>query len=1065
MKKEVINLKKSLALVALVFFTFGKAQMTIEGTVTSAEGYPELEAMVKVDGAKPVFTDENGRFQLKVLPSQVSNGRVTLVAESINGASQAKTIRYKAGSVLKNDFKLEAITLDEVVAIGYGTARKKDLSGAIVSLKPKQDEAATANSLEDLLKGQASGISISSPGSTPGAASSIIIRGANSLTGDSQPLYVIDNVPQPSAGQAMSSASGDFQLAQDPLAGINFNDIEDIQILKDASATAIYGSRGANGVILITTKRGKKGDAKITFSTNTTITQAMNLPSRMNLEQYANFDELRTGEDKYDIANGKVIYKYKGKDENNIDVDKEKEITYRDWLSEALRTAYSSTYNLNINGGAEKILYNVSLGYKDVNGIVKNTGFKHGDVRLNLTANLTDKLKINLIASGYMRRNNMMTGGNTVGRTSGSMISTAMNSAPYITPSDDSRINDDSRVTVFNWITDYDDITNDKRFSFSGDVNYRITPTLSYTLRTGGALNNVERLNWYGLGLFKGEQENGVLTKSLLSNSNYNIENLLNYNRNFKHLNVSAVAGVTYDAYMWDNTGLYANNFAYHNLRTNGLSIASSIRATPPLQKDYQLLSYLGRLNLSFFDGKYILTGTFRGDATSKFSKENRWAYFPSFALAWNIKQENFLKDTRFLNQLKLRGGYGVTGSQNIDPYVTLSKYTNGLGYATPSGDILKGLLVSLSNNALKWETTKSYNLGLDFGFLSNRISGTVELYDKNTSDLLVSVTVPGSTSYSTITSNNGEISNKGVETALNFDLFRKQDFNWSIGGNITFNRPLIKKLGVSPGNFATLGNNVRAMLGTTIGDQFGAPNIFIEGYAPGLFFGYKTDGIVQEAEVADYASKLNTPFTKNLNGAAGNLKYVDENGDGKIDSRDRTIIGDPNPDFVYGFNTSLRYKRFRFSAQFTGVKGGDIMNADMRYRYMAGFNSGGQPVAEAVFNAWTPDNSTSNYPAIAKGVNFVNGIIVDRYIQDGSYLRCSDITLGFTLPQKLSEQLKMSNFDFYFSVKNAFTLTNGYKGFDVTSRSFNIDPLRRGIELYSYPMQRSYVIGANISF
>ncbi|MDO5607542.1 MAG: TonB-dependent receptor [Capnocytophaga sp.] len=1031
-----------------------QAQTTVSGTVTDDQGVPLPGVSVLIKSTtQGVATDFDGKYSI-----EAQNGNI-LVFSSIGFTSQEIKVDSKS-TIINVLLKEDTQQLDEVVIIGYGTARRRDLTGSVTSIRPTEELAATSNSIDNLLQGRVAGVNIATAGSTPGAAASIVIRGANSLTGDSQPLYVIDNVPQSSTGQTMRSGSGDFQLAQDPLANLNPNDIADIQILKDASATAIYGSRGANGVILITTKRGKEGKAKITYSTNVTMADAVDLIPLMDLTQYASyFNTILPGENAFEVRNdGRVFYTYVDSDTNTSFTE---QIHNRNWLKEALRTAFSTTHNINVNGGSQKMRYNISAGYKDVEGIVHNTGLKHGDFRINLGVDLTERLSANIIANGFLRENNMMPGGNTVGRTSGAIIPTAINTPPYLLPDNDSRNQGDVRTTVLSWVTDFDDITNEHQFSLSGDVTYRFHPDVSYTFRAGGNLNNVERTNWYGISLFKGGENNGFLSQSILKRNNYNVENLLNYNKTFGSLNIGATVGATYDAYKWLNTNISGVNFPYYVFRTNGLHTAGSITADNPLQRDYQLLSYLGRLNLSFFNGRYVLTGTFRTDGTSKFSESNRWAYFPSFAAAWNVKEEPFLATADFLSQFKLRAGYGVTGSQNINPYVTIFGYGSQVGYATPDGTILKGLTVSVNNPDLKWETTSSVNGGLDFGLFDNRVSGTVELYNKTTKDLLINISLPGSTSFSSLAVNNGEISNKGFEAMLNTDLIRSKDLTWNIGGNIAFNTPKIVKLGVPEGTFATLGN-VRAFLGSTIGDHFGSVNIFAENHAPGLFYGYKTDGLIQEDEAVAYAATLESPFTA-ANGTPGNLKYVDTNGDGKVNTDDLAVIGDPNPDFLYGFQTSVRYKNARFSATFTGVKGGDILNTSNRYHNMAFQQNGGSNLNPKAFTeAWTTTNTDTRYPALRSSL--VNGIINDRYVEDGSYLRCTDITAGYTLNLETLKTAGIRSVDLYLSVKNAFTITD-YSGFDVTGRSFNLDPLRRGIDAYAFPTQRAFILGASISF
>lgn len=1025
------------------------AQKQISGIVTSATdglGIPGVNVVVK-GTANGTATDIDGNFTINAKPTDV------LVFSSIG----MKTLEVKASQTKNVVMSENTALLDEVVVIGYGTVRRRDLTGSVASIKPDEDQAKIATSLDDLLQGKAAGVNVVSGGTTPGAAGSVVIRGANSLTGDSQPLYVIDNVPQSATGQSMGNASGNYLPDADPLAGINPNDIESIQILKDASATAIYGSRGANGVILITTKRGKMGKARITAQANMTVAQAMDLLDIMNLTEYANYMSVKYPSDQHFSTNkNDILYTYKYNTESGTEESATEKIDYRNWLDESLELAFSQDYSINVNGGSEKIRYNLSSSFKDVNGILKTTGFKHGDLRLNLTADLTNKLKLRFNANGYIREGNMMSGGNTAGRASGALIPTALNSAPFLMPSNDIKLNDENRATVLSWLSDFDDITKDKKFAVAADLTYRFNDIWSYTLRAGGNYHTFDRDNWFGTELYRGDLYNGYLGQSSLKDSNYNVENLVNFNKDFDFVSINAVAGITYDAYKWLNTSLYATDFPLMVLRTNGLNTAGSVVINSPIQRDYQLMSYLGRINLSFLEGRYILTGTLRADGTSKFTKENRWAYFPSFAAAWNIGKEAFMKKADWISQLKLRLGYGETGSQNINPYTSVFLYSSGTGYADTSGNIIQGMTVNVNNPNLKWETTVSFNGGIDFGFLNDRISVTADWYNKTTKDLLLNITLPASTSFGSLTVNNGEISNTGFEFSLNANILNSEHLQWSVGGNISFNKSKIESLGVPDGEFGSIGT-IKAMYGNTAGDHFGAPNLFIEGEAPGLFFGFKTDGIVQEGDTYN----VEAPFSNSA--TPGNLKVVDTNADGVINAKDRTIIGDPNPDYTYGFQTSLKYKQFRFKAQFTGVKGGDIFNGNTRYQGLASFQNGDRNMlANTIANAWTTENTNTNYPSWESYV--ANGYIYDRYLEDGSYLRCSDITLGYTVPSNVLKHIGLGSLDVFASVKNAFTITD-YSGFDPASRSYGYDPLRRGFDLWSYPQQRVYVLGVTLGF
>lgn len=1014
-------------------------QRTVTGKVMDLKGVPlpGVSVVIKGKQGKGVATDFDGNYSIEVGSDDV------LVFSYIGFVTQEINVKgkTKVNVILKDDVE----DLEEVVVVGYGTMRKKDLTGAITSIKPEESLAATSNSVENLLQGQVAGINVSTGGSTPGAAASIVIRGANSLKGDSQPLYVIDNVPQSSTGQTMASTANDFQMAQDPLAGINPNDIESIEVLKDASATAIYGSRGANGVIIITTKRGKEGKAKITVSANTSFSSAVNLMPLMNLREYAEFynkyapngDPKKIG---FRFEGDQIIYKYN---------EREAVVHYTDWMNEALRTANSNTYSINANGGSRSVKYNVSLGYKDVEGIVQKTGFEHGDFRLNLNTELTDKIKVNFIATGFIRKNNMMPGGNPYGAASGSIINAALDYRPYEIPRNDPQFGEEvNMTTVFSWIDDYQDITKEYRYTLSGDLNYKVTPHLTYTFRAGGNMNNIERKSWYGLQLSLGRNNNGYLGASVLDRNNYNIENLLNYNKSFGGVNVALTAGVTYDAYTWLNTREQGTDFPYTILGVNGMHIANTIKRPNPAQRDYQLLSYLGRANVALARGRYILTATFRADGTSKFQKDHRWGYFPSFSIAWNVKEENFMKSFKTLNQLKLRAGYGETGSQGINPYQTLYIYANGTGYADEERNQLRGLGVAgLNNTELLWESTSSFNAGIDFGILKNRISGTVDVYTKRTDNLLMDIALPASTSFRSYSTNRGSVYNKGIEGSLDIDVVKAKGFTWNIGGNIAVNRSKFE------GAKSFFGNKVR---------YFGAPNIFIDGETPGLFYGFKTDGIVQEADEAAYKKAFKLGGEARLSNA-GAIKIADTNGDGIINRADQVVLGDPNPDFTYGLKTSLSYKRAKLSASFTGVKGGLILNTYSRFQNIASYNAGVRNMSPAATaNAWTPENPGNFYPAIR--AQLLDEVVLDRYLESGTYFRCTDITLDYDLPRGILDKIKMNRIRFYLSVKNAFTVTN-YSGFDVTSRSYYSDPTIRGVDRYSFPDQRTFILGGSFTF
>lgn len=846
-------------LMFLLMIPFGAfaQQGMVTGQVVDEKGESVIGATVQIKGTSDgTITDFDGNFSLK---AKVGN---TLVVSYVGYSTQEVKISKQTGNriVLKED----AEVLDEVVVVGYGTARKGDLTGALTTMKPDANDAAKATSLDNLLSGKVAGLVVSSSSAMAGSASSITIRGASSLRGDNQPLYVIDNVPQASAGEfASSGISGDFQINQDPLASLNPSDIEDITILKDASSTAIYGSRGANGVILITTKKGKQGKAKVNVSANFTIAEPSKLLEMTNLYEHAAYINSRVSNGQYPfyVVGDEVRYVFNDAlanyDPNNPATYHI--INYRNWQKEIYTSAFSQNYSLSVSGGTDKTTYYISANFKDINGTVKQTGLKQGDLRANIGMDLSKSVHLNMTLSGSLRQNNMMAGGSTLGGSTTAISRTALDYAPFEMPDGDPSFSSENKTTIFSWLNDYEDIANDKTFNASMDLSWNIMKGLRYNLRVGGNLNINDRKRWYGLQLYQGMNNNGYLALTDLNKSNVSIENVLNYNTKLGSVaTLDATVGVTYDDYNFLNENTNGSQFTMFDLRENGLHMAGNVQHLAPIQKDYQLLSYLGRINLTFLD-KYLITASLRADGSSKFGKGNRWGYFPSASVAWRMEQEEFLKEVDWLNQLKVRVSYGVTGNQSIDPYSTFSMYGSDGNYHYGNGNgeqesVLQ--ITNLPNDGLTWEKTASWNAGLDFSLLRSRLSGTFDFYVKRTNDLLISRSLPGSAGFGSTYYNQGSLDNKGVEFSLTAQVIDTKDWKWSITGNIGKNKSKIVNLGLLPTDFGCLGERI-GYYGNSLGDHFGVGHVFLQGEVPGLFLGYVTQGIVQPEDITDQGVKF----------------------------------------------------------------------------------------------------------------------------------------------------------------------------------------------------------------
>lgn len=1045
----------------------------VKGTVTDENNEGMIGVSVYVKGTtNGTSTDLDGNYSISV---EGSNS--VLVFSFIGYGEQEIAVGSRA--VIDAQLAPETSALDEVVFVAYGTSRKGDVTGALTTIKPGEGDAAMP-SVNSLLEGRIPGLVVNSSSSQVGSASSVTIRGASSLRGDNQPLYVIDNIPQASTGEFASSSDGGGYIVQtDPLASLNPSDIVDITVLKDASSTAIYGSRGANGVILITTRKGSEGNARVRVNANFTIVQPTNLYDMLNLYEYADYRNARVSDPslrQFHVVGNEVRYVYSGAQSSYDPGDSStyKLLEYRNWQKEIYNSAFSQQYNVSVDGGTDKVTYYVSAGFKDVNGTVKGTGLQQGDLRVNLSAQLHKNVSLDLMVNGSIRENDMMAGGSSTGGATGAVSRTALDYAPYLMSSDDPDYSNENVTTVLSWLTDYVDKTNNKTFNGSLDLKWKISKNFRYEFRLGGNLVNQERKRWYGMALYQGMNNNGYLAETSLNRNNYTVENIVNYNGQVGDImKVDATVGVTYDDYNFLNETTIGTNFSFFELRENGMSKAGSISISQPDQRDYQLLSYLARVNFSFLD-RYLVTASLRADGSSKFAKGNRWGYFPSASVAWRIEQENWMKDVSWVSQLKLRLSYGITGNQSIDPYSTFSMYGQPTGgnviYSDANGNALTTMVVTnLSNSGLKWERTSSWNLGVDFGLFKHRLDGVVDLYMKKTDDLLISRTLPGSAGFSSTYYNQGGLDNNGFEISLTGRPIDTKDWQWSITANFGLNRSEITDLGLDPYDFGYIGEKV-GYYGNTIGDHFGIVNIFLAGEAPGLFYGLVTQGIVQEDDITDQGVKYikddgtvgyYTSSYGSVTPTAGSIKFVDKNGDGVIDDDDKDIIGDPNPDFTYGFSTTLTYKRLTFSASFNGVQGVDRFNTNIRYIYTPGTRASNL-TRQAYYGMWTSSNPSNEYPSAT--YQLPNGVAMDRYVEDASYLRCSDLTLRYQMPSRWMKKIGFAGASFSFSVKNVFVITD-YRGYDPEVNSFAFDGLRPGIDMSSYPNPRSYIIGVNLTF
>jgi TonB-linked SusC/RagA family outer membrane protein len=1028
----------------LLFFSFvffsgfsSLAQETLEikGYVKDEEGKPlQGVSVVKKATEKGTTTNESGYFSVKV-----ANANATLIFSYVGYTT--KTLKVNDKLLMNIVMEKAIINQEEVVVVGYGSSKRKDLTGAVSSFKPKSTDAQQFNTVDNLLRGRVAGVQVQQSAGDPGGAVSVKIRGINSLRGDNEPLYVVDgviinNVTNDNPNPFSSKTANSGQTKQNGLSGINPLDIESIEILKDASATAIYGSRGANGVVIITTKQGR-GKPVIRY---TTLIEASNATKKLPMLDAMGFGSYIN---EIEALNSRPA-KYRLDTLQNID-----------WQDELQRTGVSTNNRLSVTGASQdnKTKYFFAGGYLNTQGIVQRTGFSQGDLKMNISQDIAPKLKMNFTLSGVFNKNSMNQSSEPLGGGDNSMIMKMLVARPIINAQTD--LNDPSIPydNPYSWLEDYDDFAEEKRILTGLGLTYKFSNALSYKINLAADFRTKERKRWFGKKTFQGKNANGQLGLSQFEKKFYQIENLINYvkkiNRNHQ---IDATIGVTYDNENVSNSSVINENFFSEALRTDGFGFGQIIY--PYFRDRYQaeVFSVLGRINYNY-KSKYLITLSGRTDGSSKFAEGNKFSYFPSVAAAWRLDEEKFLKNSKIISNLKLRVGYGRSGNQAIAAYNTFSRYTQN--YYVNGNTLVSGAIPdNIQNDRLKWETTDQVNAGVDAAFLNNRFSATIDWYYKKTNDLLQTFAIPPSSGYQALVKNIGTIENKGIEFSVNGLLISKKDFTLSAGGNISFNRNKILDLGL-PESSIGIYNNWEYYIGPGIstGTYFKDPaNIFVVGYPIGMFYGYKTNGLFQTTDNISTVRQFGLPVQY------GDTKFIDQNGDGDIGPADKVLLGDPNPDFTFGFNTGFTYKNFTLDAFFNGSYGNEVANGNLiRITNVNGANEN-NVLADYYYNAWTPVKGGNKYPRV--GYNNLN--FIDQYVEDASYLRLATLSVSYNF--SLNKEKFIKSIGLNLIGKNLFTITN-YSGFDPEVNSFPNDRGKIGVDWGSYPNLRSFTASVAVTF
>ncbi len=1020
--KNIFSLKRAALLAFLTFgalFAGAQESQQVSGTVTDQQSQPLPGVTIKVKNTQvTTATDENGRFTI----SAGSNAVLEFNYVGFAHREMALEGRTQIAVQLEEDGQ----TLDEVVVVGYGTVKKGDVTGSVVSLKSSELTPGANINVQQMMQSRAAGVQITQKSGEPGSAMSVQIRGVSSISGGNNPLYVIDGMPvndtPPITGSGAAFVANPNQ--RNPLNSLNPADIESIEILKDASATAIYGARGANGVVLITTKKGSLGTMRVNYGGN------------YGFQKVANSVDVLSGREYHDVLNA-IIDDGGGTASERVDDDYEAD---NDWQQLLFRRAQTQTHDLSFSGGANNSRYFVSLGYFDQDGVVKNSSVNRYTARVNFDHTVADRYAFGINLTTSYLKDQINSVGTGINEQSGALYSAIYYdpTSPIYTPSGEfarsSFMTMDNPVALING-----QIANSDSYRTFGTVygEYFFLPGFSAKARLGGDVNNSQR-NVFVQPYTTQGLPGGVASIVTGTRNYYIAEGTLNFNRTFQERHVvNAVGGLTYERFGANNFSGNARGFALPDLSYNAIGSGDQLlNVLGSSRSAIVLASYLARVNYTL-DDKYLLTASFRADGSSRFGSNNKFGYFPSAAIAWKMHEESFLKKYDFIDELKVRASYGAIGNQNIGNFLYLSTFSIGRDAVLGS---TRYTTISPSRNPnpdLKWEAAVQSDIGVDFSFFKNRLSGTVEYYQRKTTDLLLNLPQPLSSGFGTRTQNIGSMRNTGVDVQLNGKLIQTANFDWDISGNISFVKN--KVLDIGP-----LSRIIQGGAGFITDASIITPGESIASY-----YGYEVIGVWQEND--DFSSTTD-------NASPGDLKYLDLNGDGTITDADRKILGKPLPDFTYGVTNTFRYKQLSLTMFLEGAQGGSVLNSMLVDTYYP-ISFRRNKVAEPYLNRWTPDNPTNQYPSFVNPTSQGQRRVNSRTVERADYLRLQSARLSYSLPVKSTffDQLSI------FAVgQNLFTLTK-YTGVDPAVNSIGDNVLR--IDFASYPFTRSYLMGVNLQF
>ena len=1061
MKKASLSIYFMILFAFFSLVSFGQKTISVVGTVTDEKGASLPGVSVLVKGiSKGTITDMNGKFAITL------SGSSNVLVFSYIGY-ESKEMKAYAGKPMLITLKEDSKSLNEVMVIGYQDVRKKDLTGSVAKANITDMLKAPVSSFDQALAGRVAGVSVSSSEGTPGGTMNIVIRGNNSITQGNSPLYVIDGFPveDPSVGAA-----------------INPNDIESIDVLKDASSTAIYGARGANGVIIISTKKGVAGAPKVTYDGSYGVQRVIHKIPMMDAYEFVRLqneiDPVATAS-----ATG-YLGTYDGKTYTLEDYRNIKQFNWQDMI---LQDAPQQNHSISLTGGTSDVRYTASLSYYSQDGVVIKSNYNRVQGRMGVTIR-QNKLNINL-STNYSQNTST---GSSPSQTQSSGMTNLFYSVWGYRPVTAPGV--DINSLVDNGVDPDINVLNDYRFNpvlslnneyrkriaatgqFNGYVEYEFTKGLKlkvsggYTATDGRSETFNNSKTRYGS---PSSNDHVNATLSTYQVKTWLNENILTYQKVInKFHSFNAMIGLTSQGSTSNTYSMKTNNIPNESLGMAGMSQGTAQPVTSGIA-DWTMMSYLGRINYNY-KSKYYLTASYRADGSSKFPIANRWGYFPSTSLAWNFMEESFMKPiSPIVKTGKLRLSWGQTGNNRVgeyDYYAQLSMPQAGNGTYLQPGDYISGVYgfnnsittygtvpTNLPNSSLKWETTAQTNAGVDLSFLNDRINFTFDWYNKNTSDLLFYSALPISSGFGGAYKNIGAVRNEGVEFTLNTVNIKTKTFSWTSNFNISFNKNTV----------LTMGENQLSLPNNGYFDQnYTASNYIAKiGYPIGMMYGYLYEGTYKVSDFdyngTTYTLKAGIPrYTSESATQPGYPKYADLNHDGVIDSNDQTIIGRGAPIHTGGFTNNFEYAGFDLSIFFQWSYGANILNAN---RLMfEGFNKKKDVNQFASYaDRWTFDNQDSDIPVVSNSTS--NSLFSSRVIEDGSYLRLKTVSLGYNIPKKLLKRLGIAKVHVYVSGQNLYTLTK-YSGYDpeVSIRNTALTP---NLDFSSYPRAVSLNGGINVSF